>query len=292
MGNVEQINTSMSDQRHTGAAAGSSESDPLAEGFCHSLLAGLLGMIAGGWRVRLARTAVSTREEFLAGVEERSCCYALRDSGTPAAEPILAEFTPPIAFPILNCLLGGTSEDAFLPRRPLTMIERRLLRRVAEAVGQALSAALPQMIPGPLTAEALESEYGGIERTQASGLVAGGAASAKNCEGTEAQMLVAGFELALDRQQGVMRLCLCPGLLPATATPSPAVRQSPLEISAALGEVRIEAQDLSQLTVGDILTTDAGADGEVIIRVAGIPKFIGRLGTCNGRRAVTIVRKL
>ena len=55
------------------------------------------------------------------------------------------------------------------------------------------------------------------------------------------------------------------------------------------GTVQVATEHLA---VGDVLATDIATDAEVIIRVAGVPKFAARLGQFKGRRAIVITRKL
>ena len=41
-----------------------------------------------------------------------------------------------------------------------------------------------------------------------------------------------------------------------------------------------------------MIATDVAIDGEVTVRLAGIPKYIGRLSTVDGKKAITITRKI
>lgn len=302
----------------------------LREDFVRLMLAQLPHLAAGKWHLRLAGAAVGKKMQFVSSVEEKTCCYGLTmsppdgpgaealaadvchpqasswlggarqtqahpqaekiplEGGTkpeptetpttlPAA-PIAAgwiETTPSIAFPILNCLLGGSSDDQFIPRRPLTAIERRLLLRLTELAADALVRSWPAK---PAAAWCVNPE-----------------AVLAPSEGDATQtVLTASFDFGLDRQAGTLRLSLDHTLVPPLSSPwsPPTQKDSVLEITAVLAESDISPQELADLKPGDILTSSVPVDGEVIIRVAGIPKFVGQLGTCNGRRAVTIVRRI
>ena len=65
-----------------------------------------------------------------------------------------------------------------------------------------------------------------------------------------------------------------------------------LALSAAVAGILIAAQELAGLAAGDIIATDTPADGEVILRIGGIPKFAAKLALADGRRALTITRRL
>lgn len=250
----------------------------LREGFVQRLLGQLPGLAGGQWHLRLAGVSLTALPQFVASVEEKTCCYGIKpaEDGRQATQTGWIEITPSIAFPILNCLLGGSSGDRFIPRRPLTAIERRLLLRVAQGAIQALRAVWPQPAAPPLDADGEA--------------VLPAPAQAPR----DPMVLSASFDFALDRQAGTLRICLGADLLPAMASPLPTAgqRESVLEITAVLPESGISARELAGLKPGDILMTNEPVDGEVVIRVAGIPKFIGKLGTLNGRRAVTIVRRI
>lgn len=234
----------------------------LREEFASQLAEALGGCVAGPWRVQLVGASLSTREQFTASVEEATCCFELPGTSSFLA----AEFTPSIAFPALNRLMGGSNQDAYIPRRPLTEIERRVLGRLADVVGNCLKQFVPQGLPG--TAPPGEPPA------------------------DDHEVLSASFELVIGEQTGTLRLCLPTSVLTPASENAAAASDSVLEISASLAEIDLDAADLGQLATGDILTTDTPLDGEIIIRVAGIPKFVGRLGTMNGRRAVTIVRRI
>ena len=54
----------------------------------------------------------------------------------------------------------------------------------------------------------------------------------------------------------------------------------------------IAPDQLSALEIGDVISTDVSVDGEVTVRLAGIPKYIGQLSTVDGKKAITITRKI
>ena len=238
---------------------------------------------------RVIGVSSGTLAEFAASVEEPSCCLRVVAGAANGAEaagssspPAWMEISPQVAYPILDRLLGGTGRECYVPNRPLTAIERKLLWRVAE--------------------EAI----GCIGRSwrSASLAIAGGSIAPAAIPPAEApeDVLVLKFTLALGRHAGAMRLCLARRLLPAAAPEDQylagedrgahAPAGSPLELSVVVQDPAVTAEELAELGKGDILVTDADADGEVIVRVAGIPKFYARLGASNGRRAIRITRRI
>lgn len=201
--------------------------------------------------VQPVRWGRESRMQFLLGVAESTCCRDLSSDRDQASGAML-EIAPQIAWPMIDSLLGGPGDGSYLPSRALTVIEQRLLSRLASAAGQCLGGDLP-------TAPPRDSDRPGI---------------------------VLDFLLSVGESSGAVRLFLPED--PACShhsTPSVGL----VEISVTAGEMSLEVGELAALAVGDILTTDAPGDGEVTVRVAGIPKYRARLGACNGRRAITIL---
>ncbi len=64
------------------------------------------------------------------------------------------------------------------------------------------------------------------------------------------------------------------------------------EVSVFLGETEITLADLVNLNIGDILPLNQDADGELDVRLQGVPKFKCLLGISRGNRAVQVTRAL
>ena len=242
------------------AAAGRALKSPLAVRACE----------AG--RQRLA--------EFLDALEDPSCCYLLvspsdRAPETSEAVAVIA-FSPQIAYPMIDRLLGGADSDAFLPGRALTNVERRLLRRFAAHAAEALQTVWPGGRRPELQLVEGEFRPGELPFLRA-----------------EQEVATLTIALSLGRHVGAMQLCVPEWVAHMNNTAQPHRRhaEGPLELAASLQAV-IDPADLVDLAPGDIVITDSATDGEVVVRLAGIPKFAARLCASDGNRAVTITRKL
>ena len=66
----------------------------------------------------------------------------------------------------------------------------------------------------------------------------------------------------------------------------------PLEVTAAIEGLELDSADLADLAIGDILATEVPLDGEITIRIGGIPKYATRLRVIDGQKVVTITRRL
>ncbi|HUS93351.1 MAG TPA: flagellar motor switch protein FliM [Phycisphaerae bacterium] len=246
----------------------------LAEAFPANLSAAVSGCLRSPLGVRLTGLARSAARQFVGSLEELTCSYVLSaESQGPDAEAstICLEFAPDLALVLIERLLGGAGGGS-RELRPLTATERRVLHRVAEAVAKGLAAAWPGG-----QKPRLRAEHTCVPSAAGDGVV-----------------LVATFELALGDFVGTMRLCAPAGAFGGTILSEPPRRAAdvPLEISAGLEGVMVDEADLAGLAEGDLIDTDVAADGEIVVRIGGIPKFAARLGLADRRRVLTITRRL
>ena len=269
----------------TGAWEKALASPRLLTEFARNLAQAASCMLGCPITVRPAVTTRRTVRELLAGLEETTCCFPLPTDASQAPDlphpwrldspaPVAwVEFSRPAAFAMLDLLLGSSQEVGYVPARPLTPIERPLLNRVARLAAQAMA----DLCPGKPSAPGMPA----------------GPPEGPTPLGPETPMIVATFELAVRGLVGTMRLHVPCADAPGQDGPAPRrAAGAPLLLSVASPDLDVAAEELARLSPGDIVLSDIDADGEVIVRVAGIPKFAARLGSCDGRRAITITRRL
>jgi flagellar motor switch protein FliM len=258
-------------------ASGRSPAQQLQESFARNLAA-RAGEMARR-RVSVARTGrcLQSYDEFLSGIVEPTACIVLRTTApeSPRAREALVwvEVALPVAYVLIDSLLGGGGET-LVPDRPLTSVEQRLLLRLGNAAGESLTRAWPVSPAARFQAQ--------LPRLSQQ--------SSPPCR-NEDPVWVLAFQITVGGRLGRLRVSLPAGLVPEALLAGNALG-GPLELTAATEDVVISREELDRLAVGDIITTDTATDGEVIVRVAGIPKYRARLGRCDGHRAVTITGKL
>ncbi len=220
--------------------------------------------------------------EFARGLAERTSCYALAaPADGPASERMWIELDPAIAFALVSRLLGSAEAERVVPQRPLTLLERRLLGRTVQAAAHTLARLLHLEPP-------------------ACPCWSGGLWAPAPPDREDEPVSVFRFALELRRRSGAMRIAVASSLLAgawkAAAGPEggepPRRSIAPLELVVDVEGGPMGPEEARALAEGDLLVTDANADGEVIVRVAGIPKFAARLGHANGRRAIRITRRI
>lgn len=195
------------------------------------------------------------------------------------------ELSAEAAYGLFERLAGSGGGLPYVPDRPLTDIERSLLGPAANVAGTALHDAWPDGAPPLALAEAAE-EAGTFSGQRASDAEPD-ASGRKKCL-RPASGLRAAFKLSFGAIRGLLWLRL-PGRVFASTG---ADGRQPVELSAELGETTLPREDVERLEVGDLLATGRSTREPVTVRVAGIPRFVGRLGKHNAHRAVTILKRL
>lgn len=66
--------------------------------------------------------------------------------------------------------------------------------------------------------------------------------------------------------------------------------EAPLEFSVEMGSASITLQDFLYLQPGDTIMLDKSVHSDLLIKVAGVGKFMGVPGVCHGNKAVQITR--
>jgi len=255
----------------SGSTANVGEGSPalrLREDFARDFLVQVSRLLDVRVSCRCTGIAKGSRAGFLNSVEDGSCCFRL---GAEGEGDVWLEFSPPLAFVIIDCLLGDPQPGQFVPRRPMTGIERQLLARVAV-----------------LARDCLRRPAAGGESKRSFSV----GALPESIGDRPAGALTATFEISVAEESGTMRICVAEATRRAESSFAAAGESAPIELSATITDTDIDAADLAGLACGDVITTDTLAEGEVVIRIAGIPKYLGKLGAMNGKRAITITRRL
>jgi flagellar motor switch protein FliM len=61
-------------------------------------------------------------------------------------------------------------------------------------------------------------------------------------------------------------------------------------VTVNLGETSITVADLVNLNIGDIIPLNQDCDGELMMKVEGVPKFKCFFGVSRGMRAIQVTR--
>jgi flagellar motor switch protein FliM len=268
--------------------------EALHEGFSRNFGAALSGYLRTIIEVNVANIEQLTYSEFIHSLPNPTCFNLLKAEQLEGQ--LCLEISPLIIYPIIDRLLGGSNADLFIPQRPLTQIEQRLVQRITDRATHHLSEAWSNLTPVTFKVDDFESNPQLVQIVPPNETV-----------------VVVGFELKMGNRAGTMSLCIpynviepIMGVLAAQtwfnyqkkSGASDHLRKltgnlnnAPVEMRAFLAQTTISVNDLLNLQVGDVITTEKELNAEVLIQVEGRNKFLGKLGQFRGTRAIQITRR-
>jgi flagellar motor switch protein FliM len=267
----------------------------LHEGFGRNFGAALSGYLRTIIEVGVASIEQLTYSEFIHSLPNPTCFNLLKAEQLDGQ--LCLEISPLIIYPIIDRLLGGSNADLFIPQRPLTQIEQRLVSRITDRATHHLSEAWSNLTPVTFSVHDSESNPQLVQIVPPNETV-----------------VVVGFELKLGNRTGMMNLCIpynviepIMGVLAAQnwfnyqrkgahddhqKHLSKNISNAPVEARIFLAQTSISVNDLLALQVGDLITTTKNCARDVLIQVEGKSKFLGQIGQYRGSRAVRITRKV
>src|SRR5579864_6784742 len=265
--------------------------EALHEGFGRNLGAALSGYLRTIVEVSVTHIEQLTYSEFIHSLPNPTCFNLLKSEQLDGQ--LCLEISPLIIYPIIDRLLGGSNADLFIPQRPLTQIEQRLVQRITDRATHHLSEAWSNLTPVTFSVQDFESNPQLVQIVPPNETV-----------------VVVGFELKMGNRAGTMSLCIpynviepIMGLLATQNWFSyqrkggqedhlrklkTNVVNAPVEARAFLAQTTIKLNELLALQVGDVITTDKPIEREVLIQVEGKHKFLGQIGQLRGKRALRV----
>jgi len=263
------------------------------ESFARNFGAALSGFLRTIVEVRVVTTEQLTYSEFIHSLPNPTNFNLL--TAEPLEGQMCLEVSPLIIYPVIDRLLGGSSSELFVPQRPLTMIEQRLVGRITDRALKCLTEAWSELIEVEFKITEVESNPHLVQIVAPNEVV-----------------VVLGFEIKTGGHAGTMSLCIpfnviepvIGKLLPqgwlayqrqTTAEDKSeeiarGIGVTQVEVVGYLAETTITMEELLALQVGDILQTSKPASGESILQVGRENKFAGKLGRHKDNVAIKITR--
>jgi flagellar motor switch protein FliM len=265
----------------------------LHEAFARNFGASLSGFLRTIVEVKVATCEQMTYSEFISGLPNPTSFNLIQADKLEGQ--MCLEISPLIIYPIIDRLLGGTSQDLFIPQRPMTIIETRLISNVTNRGLAALSEAWAGVKPMSFHIAATESNPQLVQIVPPNEVV-----------------VVIGFELKMANRAGTMNLCIPYNVMEpvieelsaqswfsaAKNQRSKAIEEqigrglhsAGVGVTAMLAQTTITLRDMMEMSVGDIISTDKPASQPVVVCVEGERKFLAQIGQYKGKRALRIAR--
>jgi flagellar motor switch protein FliM len=267
----------------------------LHEGFGRNFGAAISGYLRTIIEVSVAHIEQLTYSEFIHSLPNPTCFNLLKAEQLDGQ--LCLEISPLIIYPIVDRLLGGSNAELFIPQRPLTQIEQRLVTRITDRATHHLSEAWSNLTPVTFRVDDFESNPQLVQIVPPNETV-----------------VVVGFELKMGNRAGTMSLCIpynviepIMGMLAAQNWFSyqrkggqddhlrrltKNVSNAPVQLRTFLAQTTIRLNDLMSLQVGDLITTDKDSHQDSLIQVEGRNKFHAQIGQYRGNRAIKITKVL
>ncbi|MBX3363796.1 MAG: flagellar motor switch protein FliM [Phycisphaeraceae bacterium] len=267
----------------------------LHESFARNFGASLSGFLRTIVEVRVATCEQMTYSEFISGLPNPTSFNLIEADGLDGQ--ICLEVSPLIVYPIIDRLLGGTSHDLFIPQRPMTQIETRLISNVTNRGLAALSEAWESIRKLTFKIAATESNPQLVQIVPPNEVV-----------------LVVGCELKMANRAGTMNLCIPYNVIEPVmealsaqswfaanrnartdetqAVVSAQLAGASVSVTGVLAETTITVADLKELAPGDLILTEKPAVAPVVVQIGSEKKFLAHLGQYRGSRALRVLRRV
>ncbi len=267
--------------------------ESLHEGFARNLGASLSAYLRTIVEVRVATIEQLTYSEFIHSLPNPTNFNLLRCE--PLEGQMCLEISPLIIYPIIDRLLGGSNAEMFIPQRPLTLIELRLIKKIIDRVLKELTEAWSTLVTVNFDLSETESNPHLVQIVAPNEVV-----------------VVLGFELKMGQRAGTMGLCIPFNVIEPVMSKLSSqgwlsyrrakevndqsddilecLDAAKMEVRTILAETGITVKELINLQPGDIIQTGKPANEEVLVCVEGKNKFAAHIGKHKLNRAVKITR--
>lgn len=267
----------------------------LHESFARNFGASLSGFLRTIVEVKVSNCEQMTYAEFIAALPNPTSFNLVQADNFEGQ--MCMEISPLIIYPIIDRLLGGTTQDLFIPQRPMTLIETKLISNVTKRGLDALSEAWAGIRQLVFHISATESNPQLVQIVPPNEVV-----------------VVVGFEIKMSNRAGTMNLCIPYNVIEPVMDDLAAqswfavsdqtrnldlhermnksISRASVEVTGVLAETSMTMQELINLQPGDLILTDKLAIQPVLLSVEGEKKFWASMGKIKGKRALQVMESV
>jgi flagellar motor switch protein FliM len=242
--------------------------------------------------VNLISVEQLTFADFVATLNSPTCIATI---GMNPFEGVgVLELNPALAFPLIECLLGGGKVKPLVVNREMTAIEQRILGGLLTLILQTLSLSWQSVATVDFSVESHESEPALLQVVAPNEAIV--------VIATEVQLGDTSGMMSIGIPSSVVKLLRQKFDQQWTARKSTMTDESERILSLVHAsqlalEARVEGstvyfEDLLALQEGDVLQFDTTLDQPVVLRVNGLPKYLGNVMISNGRRGFAVAERV
>ncbi|HWB18785.1 MAG TPA: flagellar motor switch protein FliM [Phycisphaerales bacterium] len=267
----------------------------LHEAFARNFGASLSGFLRTIVEARIAHVEQMTYSEFIASLPNPTSFNLVNAKELDGQ--LCLELSPLIIYPIIDRLMGGANRELFIPQRPMTGIEVRLIKNI-------LARAMAGLTEAWEGVKKIEFKLGEMESNP----------QIVQIVPPNEVVVVIGFEIKMTNRAGTMNLCIpfnvIEPLIEALSAQSwfsagkhrdgdhwdsviaNRLNDAVLEVAGVLAETTMTMSELRGLEVGDLIVTEKAAAASVVLTAEGKPKFLADIGQYRGQRALRVKREI
>lgn len=267
----------------------------LHEAYARSFGALVSGFMRTIMEVNVSNIEQMTYSEFTHSLPNPTCFSLISPDALDGT--ICLEISPLIIYPVIDRLLGGSNSDLFIPQRPLTAIELRLVTKIIDRAMLAMTEAWAEIIDVKFKLEHCESNPQLVQIVPPNEVV-----------------IVVSFEIKMGGRAGTMALCIpynvIEPVIEKLSSQSWAAYQkqtdnkknkirvkshldsAKLTVTAILADTNIKLGELMNLQIGDIILTEKPSSAPLTLKVGDKRKYIGHMGQFKGNRAFKVSRPI
>ncbi|MEO0964490.1 MAG: flagellar motor switch protein FliM [Planctomycetota bacterium] len=267
--------------------------ETLHEAFARSFGAALSGFLRTIVETKVAHIEQMTFAEFTHSLPNPTCFTLI--SCEPLDGEVCMEISPLIVYPIIDRLLGGSNADLFIPQRPLTSIELRLVNQLLDRATASYTEAWSSIKAIDFKVHEHESNPALVQIVAPNEVV-----------------VVVGLEIKMGGRAGTIAMAIPYAVIEPVIEKlsnqtwaaykrnrkDPTLRtrvashleSAKIDVSAVLADTQMTVSELRNLSPGDIILTDKPASAPLTLLVEGKRKHIGHLGQFRGNRAFKVKR--
>ncbi len=261
----------------------------LHEGYARLLSTTLTSYLRSFVEIELVSVDQLTYSEFIMSISNPSCIYIFQMS--PLEGAAIFEINPTLVFFMVDRLFGGQGRPSE-HNRELTDIERTVIDGIIERGLKDLKEVWEHVGIFNPKVESYETNPQFVQIAPPNETV-----------------ILISLEVRLKNGSGLISVCFPFMLLESVIgklsgeswissqrTSTQETRRlleqelasTPLRLSAQIGETRLSMRDLLQLRTGDVLVLDKPADSDLVVKVGGRPKFLGRVGVVGRSKSIQL----
>ncbi|MBC7286491.1 MAG: FliM/FliN family flagellar motor switch protein [Armatimonadetes bacterium] len=237
---------------------------------------------------QLLSVGVATVDQFMHNFAPTPVVCVFRFSGhSPIA---MWEITPPLAFAIVERMLGASSHSP-PPAREMTVIEMAIMKRFFNELLSIWQLTWRALEKARVQVDFVTSSVAKVDMRQVDNNVVHIVLQARigDREGTMNIGLPVSAVRALVKQEDIRAGDEMEEAM--KGVPSH-VKPVGVEIAVRLPPVRMEFGELGRIRVGELVPLGHRADTPLVVHVNGVPKFVGEAGLVDGRMAVRIAEPI